>query len=287
MTAPSSLRGLLEVFDVETVGEHRYRGQHDAGDRAVIDGSQVLAQSIVAATRSCDGKVVRSAHAIFVSPVGAGEPIELEVDVVREGRTVATVRVLGSQGGRPKVDALLLLDVPQPDLVRRSASRPDTAGPDAAIALDMPVEGREIRLVGVADPNEPDHVGPPVLDAWLRYDDPPARDDLARALLAHFTGHLSISTSMFPHPGLGTAQAHHSVSTGVMTIGVAFHEPVRADGWLLYRHESTQVGAGMSFVRGQVFGDDGALVASFTQEGLLRAFVPEAGAEQIPTAARL
>ena len=67
-----------------------------------------------------------------------------------------------------------------------------------------------------------------------------------RALLAHFTGHLSISTSMLPHPGLGTAQAHHTLSTGVMTIGIAFHEPVGAAGWLLYRHESTQVGAGMS-----------------------------------------
>ncbi len=45
------LAGLLDVFDVEEVGPRRYRGQHDAGDREVIDGSQVLAQSIVAATR--------------------------------------------------------------------------------------------------------------------------------------------------------------------------------------------------------------------------------------------
>jgi acyl-CoA thioesterase-2 len=151
----------------------------------------------------------------------------------------------------------------------------------------MPLEGRELRLVDVADPNDPDHVGPPELDAWVRYRRPPTRDDLVRALLAHFTGHLSLSTTMRPHVGLGTAQSHHTVSTGVMTIGVAFHEPVTADGWLLYRHESTQVGAGMSYVRGQVFTQAGALVASFTQEGLLRAFVPDAGAEQIPVEARL
>ena len=283
----SSLAGLLEVFDVEALGPHRYRGHHAAGDRTVVDGSQVLAQSIVAATRSCTSKVVRSAHAVFVSPVTAAEPIDLAVEVVREGRTVATTRVLGTQGGRTKVDALVLLDVAQPDLVRRSAPLPDTAGPDDAIPLDMPVEGREIRLVGVEDPNDPDHIGPAVLDAWLRYDAPPDRDDLVRGLLAHFTGHLSISTTMFPHPGLGTAQAHHTVSTGVMTIGVTFHEPVSASGWLLYRHESTQVGAGMSYVRGQVFGGTGGLVASFTQEGLIRAFVPDAGAEQIPVTARL
>jgi acyl-CoA thioesterase len=92
---------------------------------------------------------------------------------------------------------------------------------------------------------------------------------------------------MRPHAGLGTAQSHDTLSTGVMSITIAFHEPVTASGWLLYRHESTQVGAGMSYVRGQVFTEDGRLVASFAQEGLLRAFVPDAGAESIPIAARL
>jgi acyl-CoA thioesterase len=278
---------MLEVFDVEPVGPHRYRGEHDPGDRAVVDGSQVLAQSIVAATSSCPSKVVRSASALFVSAVDAAEPIELAVEVVREGRTVASARVVGSQGGRPKVDALVLLDVPQPDVVRRSAPLPDTPGPDRAIPLDLPLEGREIRLVGVADPNDPDHVGPPLLDAWLRYEDPPQRDDLVRALLAHLTGHLSISTSLLPHAGLGTALSHRSLSTGVMSIDVAFHDPVTAAGWLLYRHESTSVGAGMSYVRGQVFAGTGALVASFAQQGLIRGFVPEAGAEAIPEARRL
>ena len=244
----SSLAGMLDVFDVAEVGQHRYVGQHDAGDRAVIDGSQVLAQSIVAATKSCAGKVVRSAHALFGSAISAGEPIELDVEVVRDGRTVATARVVGRQGERVKTDTLVLLDVPQPDVVRRHAALPTSAGmPNDAILRSMPMEGRELRLVGVTDENDQAFVGPPLLDAWLRYTPAPSRDDLVPALLAHFTGHLSISTSMFPHAGLGTAQSHQSVSTAPMTITVAFHEPVSAQGWLLYHHESTQVGAGMSY----------------------------------------
>jgi acyl-CoA thioesterase len=278
---------MLEVFDVEPVGPHQYVGQHDAGDRAVIDGSQVLAQSIVAATKSCPTKVVRSAKALFVSAIDAAAPIEMAVEVVREGRTVASARVVGTQGGRTKVDCLVLLDVVQPDVVRRRTPLPDTRSPDDAIALHMPLDGREIRLVDIADPNDPDQVAPPLLDAWLRYDPAPDRDDLVRALLAHFTGHLSISTSLLPHPGLGTAQSHVTLSTGVLSIDVAFHDPVTAAGWLLYRHDSTSVGAGTTYVRGQVFTEAGALVASFAQEGLLRAFVPGAGAEAIPEAARL
>jgi acyl-CoA thioesterase II len=275
---------MLDVFDVAPVGDHLYRGDHDAGDRAVIDGSQVLAQSIVAATKSCPTKVVRSAHAIFGSAIDASLPIDLAVEVVRDGRTVATARVVGTQGGRVKTDVLVLLDVPQPDVVRRSASMPSSTPADA-IPRAMPMDGRELRLVDVVDENDPSFVAPPVLDAWLRYSPAPTRDDLVRALLAHFTGHLSISTTMFPHAGLGTAQAHVTISTAPLTITVAFHEPVSAEGWLLYHHDSTQIGAGMSYTRGQIFRETGDLVASFTQEAMIRAV--DAPAEQIRTEARL
>jgi acyl-CoA thioesterase-2 len=127
-----------------------------------------------------------------------------------------------------------------------------------------------VRLVGVADVNSPDEVGPPELHAWLHYDPIPSRDDLAKALIAYFTGHLGISTTMRAHEGIGTAQAHLTVSTAPMSVTVSFHEPVSWDGWLLYTHESTQVGAGMSYVRGTVHTEAGELIASFAQEGLIR-----------------
>jgi len=134
----------------------------------------------------------------------------------------------------------------------------------------MPMDGRQLRLVDVVDVNSPDEVGPPELYAWLHYDPIPARDDLAKALIAYFTGHLGISTTMRAHEGIGTAQAHLTVSTAPMTIAVSFHESVRWDGWLLYTHESTQVGAGMSYVRGAVHTEEGELIASFAQDALIR-----------------
>ena len=92
---------------------------------------------------------------------------------------------------------------------------------------------------------------------------------------------------MRAHAGVGTAQSHDTLSTAPMTIGVTFHEPVEwPDGsWLLYHHDSQFVGRGMSYVRGQIFTEAGALLASFTQEAMIRRFT---SAEQaIPTAARL
>jgi acyl-CoA thioesterase len=149
------------------------------------------------------------------------------------------------------------------------------------------MEGRELRLDGIPDPNDPDEVGPPVLDAWLRYSQVPTDPALAKALIAHFTGHLSISTTMRAHPGIGTSTAHDTLSTGVMAIAVTFHDPVVWDGWLLYHHESVQVGAGMSLVRGQVFTEEGRLLASFSQDGMIRAFTPDAPERSKPVSRRL
>jgi acyl-CoA thioesterase-2 len=75
---------------------------------------------------------------------------------------------------------------------------------------------------------------------------------------------------MRAHEGIGTSQAHLTVSTAPMATSVSFHEPVSWTGWLLYSHESTQVGAGMSYVRGAVHTEEGELIASFTQEALIR-----------------
>jgi acyl-CoA thioesterase len=268
-----SVTKTLELFDVEQDDEGRFialTGMDADEERQVVEGTQVLAQAIVAATKSLSGKSVRSAHAVFSRPIAVEPRVELSVDVVQEGRSVATVVVTACQNGRRCAVFTILADVPSADVIRHHAPRPAVAGPEDAHPSHMPMEGRDIRVVDVLDVNSPDEVGPPELHAWVHYDPVPTRDDLAKALIAHFTGHLSISTTMRAHHGIGTSQAHYTVSTAPMTVTVSFHEPVEWEGWLLYTHESTQVGAGMSYVRGQVHTEQGELLASFVQEGLIR-----------------
>ena len=271
-----TVQGLLDLFDVQADGQDRFTGD-TGGDvgagqdgRQVVEGTQVLAQAIVAAAKRFPDKSVRSAHAVFSRAVAVGPPIEFVLDVVAEGRSTATAIVAVHQNGRRCLSMTVLADVPTGDVIRHHLPRPDVAAPADANFSEMPMIGRELRLVDVVDVNSPDEVGPPELYAWLRYDPIPTRDDLAKALVAYFTGHLGISTTMRAHPGIGTSQAHLTVSTAPMSISVAFHEPVRWDGWLLYTHESTQVGAGMSYVRGAVHSEEGELLASFAQEALIR-----------------
>jgi acyl-CoA thioesterase II len=269
-----TVAGLLDLFDVRQDGENRFiaeTGPAGEDERQVVEGTQVLAQAIVAVAKRFPEKSVRSVSAVFARAimVSAG-PVELELDVVSEGRSTATAIVAAKQNGKRCITATVLADVPTADVIRHHLPRPDVTGPNDANVSEMPMDGRQLRLVDVVDVNSPDEVGPPELYAWLHYDRIPTRDDLAKALIAYFTGHLGISTTMRAHEGIGTAQAHLTVSTAPMTIAVSFHEPVRWDGWLLYTHESTQVGAGMSYVRGAVHTEEGELIASFAQDALIR-----------------
>ncbi len=285
--AGSSVDRMLEVFDVSPEGVNRYVGTSDGGNRRVVDGSQLLAQAIVAASKEFPDHRVRSAHAMFTRAVDSEGQVVFDLDVVHRGRTFAGALVAVSQGDRRCASVNVLLDTAIPDVIRHAAVLPPVGSPADAVPYDMPLEGRELRMVGTRDPNEPHEVGPPILDAWLRYRPVPSRDDLCRALIAHFTGHLSISTTMRPHRGVGTALSHGELSTAVMSISITFHDPVEWDGWLLYHHESTQVGGGMSYVRGQVFTEGGALLASFAQEGMIRAFGDDPVTRGLPVDARL
>jgi acyl-CoA thioesterase II len=273
-TAQWTVQGLLDLIDVQPDDAGRFfaeTGLAADDERQVVEGTQVVAQAIVAVAKRFPDKSVRSVHAVFARAVmvGAG-PVELEIDVVSEGRSTATAIVAAKQNGKRCITVTVLADVPTGDVIRHHLPRPKVAGPADANVSEMPMVGRELRLVDVVDVNSPDEVGPPELYAWLHYDPIPTRDDLAKALIAYFTGHLGISTTMRAHEGIGTAQAHLTVSTAPMTITVSFHEPVRWDGWILYAHESTQVGAGMSYVRGAVHTEEGELIASFAQDALIR-----------------
>lgn len=268
-----TLAGLLDLFDVEQTGPDAFVGQTGfagADDRQVVEGTQVLAQAIVAVAKRFTDKSVRSAYAVFARVVLVGPPVEFSIDVVAEGRSTATAVVNVTQNGKRCITVTVFTDLPSEDVIRHHLPKPDVAGPEDANHLEMPMAGRRLRVVDVVDVNSPDEVGPPELYAWLHYDPVPARTDLAKALVAYFTGHLGISTTMRAHEGIGTAQAHLTVSTAPMTINVSFHEPFAWDGWLLYTHESTQVGAGMSYVRGAVHTEAGELIASFAQDALIR-----------------
>jgi acyl-CoA thioesterase len=242
-------------------------------DRVPVEGSQVLAQSIVAAGRHSPGRRAVLASMVFFHSADSSKPLRFETDELSHGRTFTTLATTVSQDGRPFAHGTLLLDATSEDLIRHSALAPDVAGPEEAEPFDMWVTGRDLRIVDGAymeDSNAP--VGPPVLDAWIRFREVPDDPYIHAGLLVQFTGHLSIAAALRPHAGIGEEQAHRTISTGINAITVSLHQDIRADEWMLYHHESTFAGDGMTHSECRVHNERGDLLASFVVEAMVRGF---------------
>ena len=128
-----TVQGLLDLFDVQQDGENRFTaetGPAGEDERQVVEGTQVLAQAIVAVAKRFPDKSVRSVSAVFARAVmvSAG-PVELEIDVVSEGRSTATAIVAAKQNGKRCITATILADVPTADVIRHHLPRPDVAAP--------------------------------------------------------------------------------------------------------------------------------------------------------------
>ncbi len=270
----------LSLLHVEPAGPGRYRVRNE-GDPAVRDvvfGGQLLGQMIRAASANSPGKQVRTLHTVFARAARVSVATELAVEPIHDGRSFASANVSAWQGDRLCARALVLLDAADPDLIRHAAPAPSVAGPDeSADAGSSPLvfPGAELRIVGGVDTWSPDApVGPAELFAWVRYAGAP--DDVAtnQGILAFCTDGFLIGTAMRPHAGIGQAEAHRSLSTGVVGHTLTFHAPFTARDWLLIAHESPHAGAGRSYGRAQVFTRAGQLIASFVQDSMIRALAP-------------
>ena len=265
---------LIDMIDVRPAGERRYVSVPRADwRRPVVEGSQILGQMIVAAMRETDGRRAVSASIVLIRAADARAPLTFVLDVLSHGRTFSTVTARVEQGDRVCAAGILLLDSVAAEVIHHAVEAPDVPPPDDTPPHDMGVTGRDLRIVDAAytgDPHAP--VGPPVLDAWVRFADVPDDPAIHAGLLAQFTGHLSIGAALRAHDGVGEEQAHVTLSTGINAIDISFHRDVRADEWMLYHHLSTSAADGMTHSECRVHDLDGGLLASFTVDAMVRAF---------------
>lgn len=264
------VENLVDALKIEKTGDLRYRAQnHEMGERGVVFGGQLIAQLIVAGSLADPTKSVKSAHALFFRPVMVAEDVEIRLDILQAGRTFASVTAAIWQAGKERARAMVLLGADEPDLIRHSLPMPDVAGPDG---LDPWLGNDDTRIVGDIDILDADAVGDPLVRAWIKR--PAATDDLAvgQGLLAHASASLLIGASMRPHPGVDQSAAHASFSTGIIGHTISFHEPFDLRNWHLMSQESDYAGRGRAFGTGDVFERQGQLVASFSQESMVRHF---------------
>ncbi len=257
---------VLAALDLEATGPNQFRGNHAEMGHGVVFGGQLLGQSIVAAAAGHDGKMPKTVHTVFSRAASPDTPMDISVEPIHAGRAFASSTVTTSQGDRVCTKSIVLMTADEADFIRHGDAAPTLSPPPAAEA-----DGTwQVQVHGGVDISDPDAVGPAELDVWTRFDGAPGVPLLDQSLLAFATDGFLIGTAMRPHAGVGQAQAHKTVSTGVITHTLTFHEPVMAGDWMLLRHSSPYAGRGRTYGRADVFSTSGVLIASFVQDAMVR-----------------
>jgi len=281
---PSALDRLLDLLDLEPIEVNLFRGRSPQEDRQRVFGGQVLAQALVSAVRTVEGRSAHSLHAYFLRPGDPTVPILYEVDRIRDGKSFTTRRVVAVQHGRAIFNMSIsfqeeeagfehqaaMPEAPRADELptqkERNAELKASAPNDAGDWLDRdrPIEERSADPINYFEPE----VQEPYQRVWLRAQgklpDDPA---LHQAVLAYASDLTLLDTSAMPH---AISFFDDAMQIASLDHAMWFHRPFRADDWLFYVSDSPSASGGRGFNRGSIFTADGLLVASVTQEGLLR-----------------
>ena len=272
---------LVRLVDAEPLGDGRYvapalRFMHpDMPDlrgrfRNVVEGGQLLGTAIATAWKEIPTQRVTMVTLNFIRAATFDAPLDIDVDVLRRGKTFSTSEVRFTQGGALCTAGILLHDSGADDVMRHVAPMPDIPGPDAAVPLDFGVTGRDMRVVDAAYDDSTDRLGPPEIYTWCRFRDAPSEPRLHAALAVQSTTHWTIAASMRPHPGIGEAAAHVTLATGPMTTTVWLLDEIDVSEWLLYANPSPWSGRGLCQGEGRVFTQDGRLVATYGVQAMVR-----------------
>lgn len=257
---------LLAALDLQPTGDGHFIAGHADDGHGFVFGGQLLAQAVVAASAGHPDKRLKTLHTVFARAGSAEHPLEITVAAIGGGRSVASATVTVSQNAKLLCHSTALLSTDEADLIRHAPPAPEGAPP----AREEATGEWEVETVGGVDISDPDAVGPPELDVWTRFPGAPSDPVLGQALVAYATDGFLIGTAMRPHPGVGQALAHRTLSTTVLGHTLTFHEPVVAADWLLMRHQSPYAGRGRSYGRADVFDRAGQIVASFVQDNMIR-----------------
>jgi acyl-CoA thioesterase-2 len=276
---------LLELLELETIGEDSFRGPSQDLGWGTVFGGQVLGQALSAAGRTVDGdRHAHSLHAYFLRPGDPSRPISYHVERTRDGGSFSTRRIRAHQEGPPIFFMAASFQRPEGGLDHQ-AVMPGVPGPDGLASYDeltrrylslapeplrssLDIEWPfEMRPVEAIDPLSPQPTAP-VSHLWLRSAGRlPDDDRVHRYLLAYTSDFSLLDTALAPH---GRSYWQGDLKMASIDHAMWFHRPFRADEWLLYAMDSPNASGSRGLVRGQVFDRAGRLVASTVQEGMIR-----------------
>lgn len=278
---------LLEVLDLKLLPNGRYEGKSlDIGSPFVY-GGQVLAQAVVAAYKTAPkDKWINSLHGYFLRRGDNDLPIEYEVTTIRDGRSFSVRRIQAFQKGKLIYIMAASFHIEEEGMEHQK-SMPNVAQPESLSAFsevfaefaekfDFKARGlyseRSPIIFHPVERYNPFNPGklPPRGHVWFK----PAGelpDDyvIQQAFLAYTADFNLLITSLMPHD---VSLFSTPINIASLDHSMWFHRKVDCCDWSLYEVNSPNAGGGRGFCNGRMYSKDGQLIASTSQEGLIRLF---------------
>ncbi|RZQ63177.1 acyl-CoA thioesterase II [Amycolatopsis suaedae] len=273
---------LVGLLDLERIEENIFRGVSPSHSPVRVFGGQVAGQALVAAGRTVPAeRAVHSLHAYFIRGGDPSVPIVYEVDRIRDGRSFTTRRVVAVQHGKAifslsasfqKAEhgiehADPMPDVPRPEtlptLPERARGYPDVLG--------LRSRPRPIDLRYVNDPpwvTRETGERPARNQVWMRADGTLPDEPLLHVCVLTYASDMTLLDS--PLARHGVYWDTDRVLGASLDHALWFHRPFRADEWFLYDTETPSASGARGLATGRFFAEDGTLIATVVQEGLLR-----------------
>lgn len=263
-----------------------YLGASQPMPHGRVFGGQVVAQSIVAAGRTVvdlEGppRRIHSLHGYFLRAGDADEPIRFEVERLRDGSSFSARRVHAVQYGRPILSMIFSFQIPAAGLdhqasmpavpmpsdiatiSERLAHVPDGLEKDWAVRRPVDLRHCEGPLYTAAGP-----LPVPSQHVWLRAAGELPDDPLTHAAVLAYASDYTILEPVIRRHGIPWCDRRLRAAS--LDHAMWFHRELKVDEWILYAEESPSSSGGRGLGMGHMFTQEGVLVASVAQEGMLR-----------------
>ena len=280
---------LIDLLTLKRKGENHFEGQNYKTAWGRVFGGQVLGQSLHAAYQTVPkDRIAHSMHGYFILGGDINLPIDYHVDTIRDGRSFTTRRVVAFQKGKAifnmaasfhinekgESHQINMPNVLTPDLLLtdlQQAERLQHKDPERFLRI-MKAHPQifEFKPVDKAIYLQTQNSAP-FAHIWFRIKEKIQVDlSFQHQILAFASDYSLLLTATLPHREnlLNSKMYYASLDHAIW-----FHREYKIDDWLLYVIESPSASNARGFSRGSIFNKKGIMVASVTQEGLMRKYI--------------
>ena len=277
---------LINLLTLKRKGENHFEGQNYKTAWGRVFGGQVLGQSLHAAYQTVPkDRIAHSMHGYFILGGDINVPIDYHVDTIRDGRSFTTRRVVAFQNGKAifnmaasfhikekgESHQINMPNVLTPDLLLtdiQQAERLQHKDPERFLRI-MKAHPQifEFKPVDKAIYLQTQNSAP-FAHIWFRIKEKIQVDlSFQHQILAFASDYSLLLTATLPHrENLNNSKMYYAS----LDHALWFHREYKIDDWLLYVIESPSASNARGFSRGSIFNKKGIMVASVTQEGLMR-----------------